>query len=64
MACGQRALELHGYNNPDAGGILLPENHWTHDFCSPGCFLDWMRSNLKLDHRSSDHKPYSPRKIT
>lgn len=34
---------LKGYHPDKAGGILLPENFKTKDFCSHECFVEYMR---------------------
>jgi hypothetical protein len=42
-------IELRGYCPHHAGGILIPENHRTHQFCSHECFVKWMAWALKLE---------------
>lgn len=42
---------LKGYFPNKGGGILLPEKLKAKEFCSPECFLAWIREALKKESR-------------
>lgn len=40
-------IHLRGYYPTNRAGILLSESFKELDFCSHGCFVQWMRGALK-----------------
>jgi hypothetical protein len=46
-----KLVQLRGYWPARGAGILLPEKLKAADFCSPECFLAWMRDALTKESR-------------
>lgn len=47
---GNPKIKISGFKPPYKGGILLPMEQLTYDFCCKECFIKWLQPNIKLEN--------------